>query len=275
MIGFAANHVLPFRAGEFIRAYIGGTTLKMPRARILGSIVAERLFDLLAVGVVVLAALAAAYAMNIFSSIGSKLIATIAMAMIGAISLLSAMIFLAVRYQGQLESILGKWLPDTVKHHLVSFASGFEQTRGFTGVLMVAVNSVLQWITITLCVMWSLQAVGIKGIATATEIAVSDPATGIDLLSNSDTSAVLSVMLIIAAVTLGVLIMGISIPSSVAFIGTVEYAFVLSLGFFGIGPDQALAAGVFYHVIAFSLTTLTGLVCYLLYRLRYHSQAEL
>jgi len=263
MIGFAANNVFPFRAGEFIRVYIGGTTLKTPRARILGSIVAERLFDLLAIGIVVLAALVAAYFNQIFSGIGVKLITTIAIATLGAIALLGCMIVLAVRYKGQLESVLSKWLPDKINTHIVSFASGFEQTRGFTGGLIIVANSVLQWAALALCVMWSLQAVGIENIQSLAASASSAGSAG-----NSN----LMVLLIIATITLGVMILGISMPSTVAFIGTIEYAFVLSLGFFEIGPDHALAAGVFYHAIAFCITTFAGLVCYVLYRLHHHAE---
>ena len=56
LIGYAANNVLPARAGEVLRAHLLGRRLGISRARVLATIVLERAFD--ALSLVVLFALA-------------------------------------------------------------------------------------------------------------------------------------------------------------------------------------------------------------------------
>lgn len=252
MVGFAANNVFPFRAGEVIRVFIGSITLKASRLQVLGSIVAERLLDLVAVGAIFLIAITAARVFNTPHGISNNLVYTMTLAMIFAIGLLILITTLAVHYKVMFESLIGKILPEFTRPHILSFVSSFEHSRNLVGALLILANSLLQWLLLAICVMWSLQAVGV----TANEIMDG---------SYGDTW-----LMVLAAVTMGVMVIGVSLPSTVAFIGTIEYAFVLSLGFFNIDTDHALAAGVFYHIIVFFVTTFGGFVCYLLYRWQYH-----
>lgn len=256
MVGFAANNVLPFRAGEVIRVYLGGITLKTAKARILGSLVAERLFDLLAVGSIVVAAIVASGYFNDLSGISAEETFSIAFAMIGIVTVLVLVVVLASRYKLRIDQLLTRWLSFQIRSHIVSFLSGFDQSRDISSALWIVSNSVLQWLALTLCVMWSIQAVG------------ATPVESVEGLNNGVS------LLAVAAFTMGVIVLGISMPSTVAFIGTIEYAFVLSLGFFDISPALALAAGVFYHIIAFSVTTVSGLLCYLLYRWQYQRSGD-
>ena len=48
-IGFAANNLLPFRVGEVIRVILGARSASISRSTILGSLVLERLFDVIAI----------------------------------------------------------------------------------------------------------------------------------------------------------------------------------------------------------------------------------
>lgn len=57
VIGFMANNLLPARAGEFVRAYLNGTKEKISRSASLATIVLERIFDGLAMMIMLWAAL--------------------------------------------------------------------------------------------------------------------------------------------------------------------------------------------------------------------------
>ena len=50
MIGFLAINTLPARIGELVRAYVLSRTERIPVGTVLGSVVMERLFDLIALG---------------------------------------------------------------------------------------------------------------------------------------------------------------------------------------------------------------------------------
>lgn len=58
IIGFMANNLLPARAGEFVRAYLNGSKEKISRSASLATIVVERIFDGLAMLIILWASLA-------------------------------------------------------------------------------------------------------------------------------------------------------------------------------------------------------------------------
>ncbi len=246
MTGFAANNVFPFRAGELIRVYIAGNTLALPKAKILGTVVIERLFDLLAVGVIVGAALLSLAFIG-DAGAGSRLLAlSTGIAMATALVLLLFMPSMLSKMRGLLNLLPGRFV-QPLDRQIENFGDGLALAKDQGLLIKIGVNSIAQWLGLALCIAVSLFALGIDHLV-------------------SGGSAVM--LLLIACITLGVMVLGISIPSTAAFIGTIEYAFVLCLGFFDVPASNALAAGVFYHVLSFAFTTLAGAICYLLYRLQ-------
>jgi uncharacterized protein (TIRG00374 family) len=105
---------------------------------------------------------------------------------------------------------------------------GFGAVKSARQVARVAANSLLQWALLAACIHLSVIAIGI------------------------DVPAVASI------IVLGLIIAGISIPSSPGFVGTIELCFVVGLGLFDVGASEALAAAIFYHVLAFASVTGTG-----------------
>ncbi|NIP51527.1 MAG: hypothetical protein GWN81_06270, partial [Phycisphaerae bacterium] len=61
-----------------------------------------------------------------------------------------------------------------------------------------------------------------------------------------------------AVLILGLVVAGISLPSAPGFVGTIEYCFVLGLGFFDVDATRALSIGVFYHAISFLTVVAAG-----------------
>jgi uncharacterized membrane protein YbhN (UPF0104 family) len=62
-------------------------------------------------------------------------------------------------------------------------------------------------------------------------------------------------------VVLVVTALAIALPNTPGFVGTLQAAFVLGLSPFGVSPDVAFAASVFYLVGGWVPTTLVGLGC--------------
>jgi len=64
----------------------------------------------------------------------------------------------------------------------------------------------------------------------------------------------------LAIIILGLIVVGLTLPTVPGFFGTIEYCFVLGLGAAGINPSLAISAGIFYHIPAWVAVTLTGLI---------------
>lgn len=257
MTGFAANNILPFRAGELVRVFIAGKTLAIARARVLGSVVTERLFDLFAVGLIVGAALLCIVLFDESPVFGRTIMIAAAVAIAISLVLLLVLPILLSRYTGKMLSFLPTKFATKIGAQLEHFVDGFQVTDSRRTVVTVSLNSIAQWLALTMCILLSLVALGVE-IPTGQFLSPSASAGKLFAFSG---------FTIVAAITMGIMVLGISIPSTAAFVGTIEYAFVLSLGFFGVDPTKALAAGVFYHVLSFLFVTITGGFCYLSYRL--------
>jgi len=95
--------------------------------------------------------------------------------------------------------------------------------------LVIVAITFLQWAMMWLCIWLSIRAVGI---------------------SVSWSASMLTVALINVAVAL---------PTSPGYVGSVQAAFVLALLPYGIGNDVAVAASIYFHVLAYSSVVLAGL----------------
>jgi uncharacterized protein (TIRG00374 family) len=70
------------------------------------------------------------------------------------------------------------------------------------------------------------------------------------------------------ALVLGVLALSTAIPAAPGSLGTYEFVGVTALGILGIGPSQALAATVLFHVIATLPPALLGVASTLILHVR-------
>jgi len=233
MIGFAANNVLPLRAGEIIRVYVAGERLGIPKAHLLATLVVERFFDLLAVALLFSLGLILATTELGDSGNGPQLLIGVGIALSVAVGALLGLRLFAKSSNLRITGWIPKRFRDRIDKHVQKFIDGLKVLLSGGRLWPVLVNSLLQWSILTLCIFMALLAVGI------------DSEYGVGL------------------VLLGILVLGISLPGSPGFIGTIEYSFVLGLGFFGVPPETALAASLFYHGITYALVTLSG-ACFLL-----------
>lgn len=228
MIGYAGTAVLPMQMGELVRAYIAAKKYELPYALVLSSIGMERIFDLLTI----LALLGTVLATG--QSTPPLLVK--AGYVIGALTifgLLSAIV-LATHKQKTLDvlrTILAP-LPARVSAAIVNQLEA--ATRGLGSVtrprlfVRIAVNSLLQWALMGICIWFSLLALDIQV-----------PLSGV-------------VLVLVAT------IVGISLPTSPGYVGNIQLAFVVALQAFGVPAADAIAASIFYHIIAYLAVVIVG-----------------
>ena len=228
MAGAAGNNLLPAHAGELVRVYLLGHEFRLPKAGLLATLVAERIFDI--IGVLLLLSCALAF-VDVSSDVRPLVVLLVVLAVGGAL-----LVALMVRHPGWLPRVVethAGWFPRFVREKAGSLAvhitSGFGALREGRLFRRILVNSILQWALMSVCIYAALRAFAID---------VTYPA---------------------AVVVLGFVVAGLTLPTSPGFIGTIQYCFVLGLAPFGVEPARALAASIFYHTLLWVSVTATGL----------------
>jgi uncharacterized protein (TIRG00374 family) len=238
LIGFAANCVLPARLGEFIRANSLGQAEKISKSASFGTLVIERLFD----GFVILFILIIGLFFTEFpadmTQIGINLRRS---AVLFSCAFIILIVFIAgFRYRTDLFTrVIYKlffMFSDKMRSKIVliveNFALGLAPVRGFYSWCIVIIWSIL---------LWSLSLLQIQLIGAS--IGVKLP-------------------FITSFIIMGMLSMGVMVPSAPGFIGTfhlsVQYGFML----FGVSPEEGLSAAILLHASFFVPTIFLGLIAF-------------
>ncbi len=228
-IGFAANNVFPFRVGELIRLILTSKSTGVSKSAVLGSLVVERIFDLIAILLLGAFSLAGVterqnhlpYETHYLTA-AFVLVALIFVSALNSNNILQLCKFLMKPFPGRARDYLGARL-DSIEPIMIAVRSPWKLT-------IVLLNSLLQWGFLCLTILLSCLAVGV-------EIPLS---------------GTIYVMILIT--------IGISLPSTPGFVGIIEYCFVLGLTAFDVPGEQALAAAIFYHVLTWLSITSAGTV---------------
>lgn len=228
MIGYAGTAILPMQLGELVRAWIAAKKYTLPWSLTLSSIFMERIFDLLTI----LALLAAVLLFG--QSIPALLVdAGYVIAAVTCLGLLLSVI-LVRRTEAFIRTTraLLAWLPDRflgfLSAQLGAAADGLQSINSLPLVARIALNSIAQWLLMGVCIWLSLLALDIQ-----------IPAAGV-------------ILVLVATIA------GISLPTSPGYVGNIQFAFVVALQAFGVDPAAAVAASVFYHVLAYAAVVITG-----------------
>ncbi len=218
--GLACNNVLPVRIGEILRAGWLSRDAPMPGGRAFGSVVLDRICDVVTI--------------SVFFAIGLQAVASaewlirlvigavLAVAVI-AIALVLARIYSsrrAPRVGGSSRGRLGTILRDTVE----MLGEPIGRRHAAT------------WLGLTACT-WTLSSVATALVARS---------LGIDL-------SVLEAVFVTSALALGV-----AVPSSPGYIGTYQWLGVAALGLLDIPVEQALAFSILMQASWYIPTTLAG-----------------
>jgi uncharacterized protein (TIRG00374 family) len=233
-IGFAANNVLPLRAGEVLRVMAITRLAPVSFGSALSSLAIERVLDALMMILLLGAALVASHFPPDLTLGGTTPIRVFA-ARIGAacLAVLAAAVIAAWQRQRTLQLV--RWiLPhNKVGYVLHTFAErvllGLDALRDFR-----RAAPVIAW---TL-VIWLVNAAAFYAVFRAFDFEVGFMG---------------------ALILQGVLMIGIAIPQGPGFVGTFQLAFAATLGpLFAIPGERAVACGTIYQITTFLPIVLMG-----------------
>jgi len=243
MIGFGCNNIFPLRVGELIRVHVFAKWSGLSNYTVLSSIGLERLFDILGL----------CFFGLFLSAIGDNNIVKFRMELFvftsGVIGTLLFIVY-AVKAEDKAKASIGRILfilPVNWKTYLntkISFViNGLASLKSIRPIIISLSNSILQWALLVGCIMLSAKSVSV-------EIPLS---------------AAISTLLVTA--------FGVALPSAPAFVGTIELAFVVVLGWYQIPSEEAFAMAVIYHFLNFTIVTSLGL--YFAYRMGFHRKTAM
>ena len=226
--GIAGNYVLP-HFGEIARAVLAGRQLNVPPSAFLGSIAIERFFDFLALLLIVLIVLVPAGGIDDEIRAASYAVAGLCAILLAGVVLFvfrtEACIGIARRMLAPFSGKLGAWAAHQLRHARVGLGA-----IGAPALLARILGwSVLHWVAILGCVVFSLRAVDAP-ITLAGAVSV--------LLLN---------------------VIGLTLPAAPGHVGTVQIAFIAGLAPFGVTDEEAFAASVIYNVLMVVPSVVLGL----------------
>lgn len=238
VIGFAANALLPARAGEVLRPYLLARREGLSATSTFATIIVERLLDLVAV-----LALFGAFVFFFDPGMTTADGAVYRAVQVGGLSAAAAagvvlVLFFVLaghperlgRAAGRIERVLPARLARAVERLVETFASGLAVMRQPRALAVALVMSAPLWLSIS---------AGIWFVAQAFHITM--PFTGS--------------FLIVALLTVGV-----AVPTPGA-VGGFHYAFrVGATVFYGVPNERAVGAAIVLHAISFVPVTVAGLI---------------
>ncbi|HLT21451.1 MAG TPA: lysylphosphatidylglycerol synthase transmembrane domain-containing protein [Thermomicrobiales bacterium] len=230
VIGYMANNVLPFRAGELVRAYALSSRYNVRKSASLATIGVERIFD----GLTMLLFFAlASFSITLTSDL--RAVFNVA-SWVFALMAVGVILFvfapgLRDRLIGMLLTRLPERLSERVGPMTQAFIDGLSIVRRRNDLLGVALASLCAWL---------LEASMYLMIAEAFGLDISP----------------LGILMVTAVANLATLI-----PSSPGYVGAFEYGVILVVaGALGFGRELALSYAVVVHAALYLPVTLLGFV---------------
>jgi uncharacterized protein (TIRG00374 family) len=226
MIGFMINHTFPLRIGEFVRAYSLARKEEIKFTECFGTIITERVFDLLSLLLIFIPLL-------LIPAVAGKLgPATI---YIMGFSILLFGVFICFYFFGLkiMEfKLIRRLIPANIHRIALDVISGIQSLKNFRDVLLLLFFSILFWL---LSGYFFYLSLGIFGIS------------GLPLWSG------FFILLLIA--------FGVALPSGPGYIGNYHYFAMIALEFFNIPKETALGFAILTHLLQTVFVVAVGLVC--------------
>ncbi len=232
-LGFMANNLLPLRAGELIRSYTAARLTGARFTTIISSVAVERIFDGLTVVFLLTVALLSSDLPH-STVVGGVSVAHLARAggVLGLVGLIAAILVVSAPLGA--ERLVRRVVPaPRLADRLVGLLEGIRQGLG-----VLRSPSRLLAVVFWSFVLWMVNALGYYVCFWAFDIHVSY--MGALLLQ-------------------GLLILGISIPSTPGFFGPFEAVIVAVLALYGVPHGLAFSYAIAFHVTSFFPITVLGL----------------
>jgi uncharacterized protein (TIRG00374 family) len=235
VVGHMANNVLPARTGELYRAHFLGRRTGTSRSGVVGSIVVERTFDgLMLVGVMLMVLLL--FPGKQFLGAATFLTACVFVGLAACILLYGRQADKTHRGIALVLDLLPRALRGMIRTRLDLFLHGI---RGFLG------TGNLGGMGAYTVLVWTIEAAAIALVVLSFGVVL--PPGG---------------YLLVFALTA----LGTTLPSGPGYIGPYQYAFVLSLGYFAVPRETALAVSIAAHFALLGSAILIGLLLFLFSR---------
>jgi len=230
-ISYMASTFLPLRAGELVRALFLGKRESIPVARIVGTILLEKLFDFLAIGVM-LAVLVVLTPSRMEVRVGGGSIAAVILLGFGFVVALAEWRAPTLRLVRLIEARLPFGLGDRIRleHAATQFAEGTDSLR--VPRLWVPL---LGWTVVT----WAFSLLTAWAGCLALGVEPGVPA-----------------LLFLIVLTSS----GQAVPSSPGYVGVYHYLATLALTTFGVAPATAIGIAIITHALSYGPLVVVGLI---------------
>jgi len=227
-VGFLAIVAVPARIGELARPYLITGKSSIPMAAALGTVIVERVFDILTV-------LAIFFAVLFFMPLPTWLMESTLLFFALTLVLLFFLIFLLIRREKALSTLIPllRRLPPRFHHRLEDlihqFIDGVAVLSEGRMIFAVVLISMLIWFVDVLAIYLLFLSFGFHLPATA------------------------------PFVLMAILIIGITIPTAPGFIGNFHYFCYLGLSLFGVPKPDALSYAIVFHILSIGIIVILGL----------------
>lgn len=225
--GYLINNFLPFRLGELARALLLGGETGLGAVRVLSTIIIERSFDLAIAAGLIISLLPFALGLSWAKPVA---IATLTVVLVGFVVL-----FLLARNRIPVEAWIEKRASgnEKIRKHVLPQVDAF-----FLG--LTALRNPVQFISSLglMLISWAIAII-------ETYVILSQFVPGVQLWW--------------CALGLGIIALGIAIPSAPAAIGIWEASSIAAFSLFNIDASSALAYGITTHLLNITINTAFGL----------------
>lgn len=227
LIGRLANNLLPFRAGDLIRAVVLGERMRVSKTAVFGTVVLDRLVDTLSLLVMVVVLI---FVADIPPAVkqSAVILLTVGLLAVVVLWLLSGHPGDTVRFVKAVLFFAPARIRNSVARLIASFLDGLQTLRLSSALPRIVFYSVLAWTLVVLTATLFLRAVGLElGWQAALFIVV---------VTN----------------------LGATIPSSPGALGVFHALVVYSLALWSIDKETALSMAIVYHESLFIFMLILG-----------------
>ena len=227
IIGFMANNLLPVRMGEFIRAYLIGKKEHISKSTSFATLVVERIFD----GITILFLLTV---ISLFFPFPAWVKKT-GIIFFAFLSILIIFLYSLLRWEQPTTKIFQKiifFLPPSLKEKITVLLSSF-----VCGLKVLHHKKELFLVCFFSFMIWFAEATTFYLVACAFHLSIS---------------------FFGAIFIMGLICLGLIIPSSPGFIGVYEYFSITALQLLSVPKSQAIPYTVVIHGLQFSLIMCLG-----------------
>jgi uncharacterized protein (TIRG00374 family) len=236
MIGFMANNVLPVRLGELVRAYSLGAKENISKSAAFATIVMERVFDGFSLLFILWLTLLFFPFSRSSEKVGELVRKGANLALLANLLLFLILILLELKPDPILNFIkrLLRLLPGKLSEKAEVILDRFS-----SGVRVFKDLPRMSWILLWSLILWA--GIGISNYLVFLAFGLHPP--------------IQASLILMVIVTLGVII-----PSSPGYVGTVHFFTVIGLSLFGYGKDISVPFSIVLHASQYIPVTLLGLV---------------